>query len=360
MCNTSSVSQRWKWTINDTLLHIGTFLCLANHTDQGTPRLVLRTCKGRDQNQKWNCAGNFVMQPDSSQCVAAKQNTLPGLSKKSSTVDKLAMEIEEVFDELVEEAGVSNDAKDGAIAKESSVDGNHNVAFETCNRASLYQEWSVLGYEGKESNILDDSVASICSASSTRSHNLPRCYELDMEALSSVTYENSRWATCTHTGYYISGFYHTYNRNSNNLEDSGLISGIECCAGNHVFTGRESTPVEDLEEVCFETQWWSFGDYLITKGWFTCPRGMFLKGLLLNSRRFYPEENVIERARCCKSRSSPVEYMHCYQARASSMANTGIHLCHLEGFQMIGIFRKNCNVNERGGCEEEITCCMEA
>lgn len=392
-CNSSSQYQQWQWTNNGSLLHPATFLCLAKHNDNNVHRLVLRTCKEEDQNQEWSCAGNFIDQPNSEECVTATVNRnsqvgssltvqrgnkgsrslawnqSPNTSETDPKAD-LTAELESVLEELghlQEEVtlmsslcGINNTRERADVAVEViTVDTKHNATFEVCNQTNSYQKWSIMSFNGQ--NTTNNSNDSICSTNTTRSHNLPHCYVMDTEHHSMVTYGTDVWAACKLAGYYVKGFYHTYNRNQDNRPDTGLLSGIQCCAGDNVFTGEPDTSVVNKPDKCHDIPWWQFSSgYLVANGygWFTCPRGMFLKGLLVSVRYFFPEETIIKKAKCCKTPTSAYEYMQCYTTIATSVADTGVHLCDLEGFLVTGVARRKCDSLGRR-CTEEITCCMQ-
>lgn len=400
-CNQSSPAQRWQW--NDTsLLHSATFLCLATFKTANNS-LVLRTCKASDEDQKWECSlvGNFIIQPSTEKCVtvvadkrerAKRGSYLDGIAtaaaakvrrrkslvqnqladdvlKGSNSVSELTRELESVIEEL----GLLR--KQATLDANSEVDGGYMNAWEMmttgpaesrgvmaehCDDSNPNQMWSIMDFncEGPAIDNTDDD--SICSELVLESHRQSQCYVMDMHHLSSLKSSVEKWAECTSAGYYIKGFYHTYNVNNNNHPDSGIISGVRCCAGDHVYTGESNTPVVNhAADQCLDENWWKTSDYLVSRGWFICPPGMFLKGLQLSSRPYFSQENVIKKGRCCKPEGASVAYVHCYTTNATSVADTGVHMCHLDGFLVTQIVRFNCDVARRM-CEEEIRCCLPA
>lgn len=237
------------------------------------------------------------------------------------------------------------------------VDTDYVVAFESCEEEGPLLEWNAVGVSGEEEDL--SSAESICSKNWHNPLNFSQCYTLDMAALELVRHERNEWAICSKTGYYVNGFYHTYNIEQGNRRHSGLITGVKCCAGDHVLTNNAAAPLPNSEDVCYEMQWWPYSLSIVQEGWFTCPRGMLLKGLLLSARKGVENESVIKSAKCCKSELGSEEYLNCYTVDSTSVGDTWVHACLSEGFQVAGMLRKNCN--EYGEeCAEEITCCMPA
>ena len=276
-CNLQSPSQQWQWTANDSLLHIATFLCLGVHYEQSEPKLVLRTCKVTSLGQKWNCATNHIKQPDTLDCISAiavggrqrkrkdrdlhvecvNEHNLLNESRVRCTAMTSSMESDDHLRELEEELGgviqqlqnlseekirgISGSIKNNDYNQaqvENIVDTRYNTIVEFCQTANNLQKWTIVDTEG------DDNLSSICSRRLDDIHNLPYCYPSDMESASGASFTKFRWALCSHSGYYVSGFYHTYNIEGHDEDrEKGLISAIKCCAGNYVFTGQENTPV---------------------------------------------------------------------------------------------------------------------
>lgn len=390
-CDLASQNQQWQWTMNDSLLHIATFLCLGVHYERREPKLVLRTCKMGDLGQKWNCATNHIKQPDTWECITAsaveggqgnrkrrkahegaveedslRENLIryTALTSSVESDDQLRVveaELGEVIQELQNlhkqreqvNSGSFNNNNDRAQVEES-VDTRYNTVFEFCVTASNLQKWTIVDSEG------DDNQSSICSRSLSLIHNLPYCYPSDMESASGASHTRLRWASCSHSGYYVSGFYHTYNIEGYEDREKGLISAIKCCAGNYVFTGHENTLIPRGEEICEEREWWErmeHSDHLFTKGWFTCPRGMYLKGFLLSTQLYNHNENLIRTAKCCRPVDGPETYIHCYPDRAVKVIDTEVHACRMRGYHIVAVVRKNCDYSETD-CEEILTCCM--
>ncbi len=403
VCNTSSPSQRWQWREDGSLLHTATLLCLTMFLQDGEHRLVLGTCKDGYPTQEWSCRSDLIEQPDTEMCVTASsfarslrrskaaearrverslyQGSLTDPSNRGGrghSIEGLTEELEKILNELGKikilehqhptVTNTSNEIREEvdlgggpAVSKmETVVDFDHFLTFEPCNRAGAnnYQKWSVLSYQSVGENIPDGG--SLCSAKETEIHNLRRCYVEDMERLSLVTMWMNGWATCTRPGYYINGFGHTFNIKNNNLPDAGLISGLLCCAGDRRISQEPETPPEK----CSESEWWTPPPptrevkAILAGGWFTCPQGFFLKGLHLTARAFFPDENLVTKARCCKQASAPDRYMYCYKTNMTRVTDTGMHSCHSEEFLVTEMHRHSCNSDARM-CDEEITCCMQ-
>ncbi len=391
-CNSSSSAQLWQWTVNNTILHVGTFLCLALHQEESKTILVLSVCKGSDDKQKWSCVKDFIEQASSGMCIRPvipatmmisrreteikdshtikageyKNGGISSLQPPGSLAPSLVQEIEKelgkVLEELfqkssTEEQGEDSMEEDEIGAQWMAEDGviRYNVTLILCDRNDVYQEW--LGISIKDGE--EEEELTICSDNTTSGHNLPPCYPLDMEPLSSLAHGTSKWLTCSPTGYYMNGFYHTYNIYRWNLKETGRISGVKCCTGDYAFTGLNSGPTSvDRVEKCHDTPWRFYRNFIMSRGWFICPRGMFVKAFLVTVKFYVPDENEIKMAKCCKPQVSPDEYMHCYTDKGTSVADTGIHSCLRPGYHITGMLRKNCN---RFGvlCDEEITCCMQ-
>jgi hypothetical protein len=279
-----------------------------------------------------------------------------GPSSENSYMDGLTKELERIWDKFeLERPHLRPPPHTETNEQQAKVNvlPNAVMKYKTCEDTGVNLEWDIMGYTGMGMG----GGTTICSPPVSRSHGLTTCYIHNMESLSTVSSRREEWATC-HPGYYISGFYHTYNIHQGNNNLSGLISGVECCAGDYTFiAGPDGPVVEPGGEDCHEMKWWDYATYIVQEGWFTCPRGMLLKAMRVTAKRFQRNNNVITMVRCCKPKQSPKEYMACYTTNSTSVSDTGVHACHREGFQIAGLFRKNCN--EYGiHCEEDITCCM--
>ena len=371
-CDPLSPTQRWIWSNNDTLQHLVTFLSLATYNIADTKWLVLRTYKEHDEHQQWMCNGHYLEQ------MAMKCNRIiifPAGNNKAriekeprsfgpsslqdaigrrSSLDRVSAELESILDE-VENRRVRSRRFD-AEGQQASASSSYVVTYGDCNEVGgVGAEWSITGYVGEE--VVSDG-GSICSPANTQSHKLRTCYTFDLEPLSNISHLKKEWAKCSHPGYYVNGFYHTYNIHRGNFNYSGIISGIRCCVGDYVSTPEPDGPAtESGGENCHMMPWWEYTDYIVHEGWFTCPPGMLLKAMKLAKpyRRSY---HIITLVECCRPKLAPKEYMSCYTTNTTSIAgDTWAHTCHLDGFQVAGLFRKHCD--EYGlYCEEEITCCM--
>lgn len=377
-CDLQSHNQLWQWTTNNSLLHIATFLCLGALYENGESKLVLQTCKVGDFRQKWNCATNHIKEPETLQCITitavwGRKRREVGVdfmmeSRVRQIVPTSSMESDDNLRELERELGdvvrelhdfreqrmQGNTINNAQSQTENNIDPRYNVILDFCQSSSDLQKWTIVDAEG------DDNQSSICSRRLSQTHNLPYCYPSNMQSASSVSSLVSKWVLCSYSSYYVSGFYHTYNIEQYNDRGGGLVSALKCCAGSFVFTGQENTPVQHGEEICEEKEWWErveHNEILSTKGWFTCPRGMYLKGFLLSTRPYNQNENLIMRARCCRPAEGPEMYFNCYSDTTNRVLDTEVHACRMRGYHITGVVRKNCNY---AGiyCDEILTCCM--
>ena len=433
-CNSSLSQQFWQWTDNDTILNIGSYLCLTTVGGSGTgsdggseiEKLALTPCMVSDNRQKWSCAGSFIQQPTSGKCLTTSDGEggegLGDESEPNQTSDEHSSESSDTshsetfinhmneiskrdtyFHQIVDELdqflydnddGDDDDDDENTDTNDSSDSTNHDdidTARETNGTANVPTPVPVTARYCTEQDELrmwigvprnpDNSAAassstsetSICSLNGTTGHNLPRCYTNDMETiismLSSYNWDVSEWITCEKHGYYVTGFYHTHrstgtpandNNNNNNMRHirEGLISGMQCCATSSVFTGETNTPLIDHQDECDEVEWWSFQDVLISEGWFSCPKGKFLKGFKVGLSFYHDGVHRIFKASCCRPQSAGDVYEHCYTDKSRKLDNTGVHTCRMEGYLVTAMYLNGCV--EGGGCTENLTCCIEA
>ena len=347
-CDPSSKMQLWQWIKNDTLLHVKTFLCLGLYNDIGKQKLVLGTCKEKDKRMKWNCFGSSFNNLKSGTCVTVDEviarlqrnslrDNVEGSDDKHTNV-KLSQRLAPMTDNEYHKVLLED------LYQIASINNRYHLTFQTCVETNRYQKWSIITTQGDD--LLNDGD-SVCSADAINSNYLLPCYAMDMGPLADLYSYISEWANCTQRGEYINGFYHTQNIYGVYKKENGLISGISCCPGNSV--GKE--------EVCHDIDWWFFTDNLVTRGWFICPKGTFLKGFFLSTRDYIPDESKIKKVRCCKPMSAPDEYLHCYEDQTSIIGETRLHTCN-NGYYVRGIFRENCN-SEGLECEEILTCCRQ-
>lgn len=413
-CNVSSPIQHWEWTRRGSLLHKATFLCLAKFDNYGKTALVLRTCKDNDNDQKVVCEEdtvrfdnktclvtevviptiNSVGGDDNTVAAGGHQSSMETLSlQKVGIIQELTSELEKVAkgssdandmtsrDKNAEmsmfDPTVHVDSNDEAKTSTSTSTENQLPRIEPCRNQDTHHQWTGVDDIGGGEASENGPICERYHTENPHSLHRPRCYALDMENASRVYEYNPEWTLCggssggdsSDVGYYVNGFFHTYNKNRNNWRENGLLSGINCCTGYHYSSSNGGSnsassaasypPLDNFTEVCYDIEWWHFRPFLVTRGWFTCPRGTFLKGFYLSSREFIPEENLVISARCCKPEVAAEEYLHCYVDLATSVADTMEHVCTREGYHIAGIFRKNCDAEDHRGCKEEITCCMK-
>lgn len=418
-CNSSLSQQFWQWTKNDTILNIGSYLCLTTTvtgsgigSDGGseTEMLALSPCMDSDSRQKWSCAGNFIQQPTSGKCVTTSDDSeeagvdsessqtsdehssetsdtssnkeeasvnhniiMNSISKRDTYIHQMVEELDHFLydndDDDDNENEDSNDSTDlGDTSRETNGTANAYrpvaVTARYCTEQDELQMW--IGVPRNEENLAassSNSGNSICSLNGTTEHNLPRCYASDMESimsiLSSYDLDVSEWITCEKHGYYVTGFYHTHLAGDGTQHvREGLISGMQCCATSSVFTGETNSPVTDYQDDCDEVEWWSFQDVLISEGWFSCPKGKFLKGFKVGLSLYYDGVHRIFKASCCRPHSAGDIYEHCYTDNSQKVDNTGVHTCRMEGYLVTAMYLSGCV--EGGGCTENLTCCIEA
>ena len=354
---------------------------------------MLRTCKESDHTQRWNCAGNFIKQPDTEECVTVDtqgrrakrslastvisrlehkrsvlQNWLEDDTKGRDEMTELTRELESVIQELnklrgdAAHRGLDSMPQEAMMVASASVNDDintYNTSSVRCQESNAHQVWSIMDFncEGTP-DFTEYDDTSICSGVALEGHKQSPCYVVDMAHLSSLSNRQNVWAECTQAGYYVKGFYHTFNIHNYNRWDSGMITGIQCCAGNFVFTGEHNVPVVDHStDECFDAEWWVTHRYLFTWGWFPCPPGQFLKGLQLSTRGSFKTEYVIKRGRCCKPRAASSSYLQCHKTVVERVADTGVHACQYDGFFVTTVEQSKCDFHDRQ-CKEEITCCM--
>ena len=413
-CNSSLSQQFWQWTENDTILNIGSYLCLTTVDESSTgsedneaEMLALTPCTDSDNRQKWSCTGSFIQQPTSGKCLTCSYRDMiasdgeggedesdqmsdEDSSESSDSEEEMSSYLNDVskrdthLKQIVEELGQflhdSNDStSDSGQSNEESSDsgtfqGNANgissqqamqeplMTAQYCTQQDEFQMW--IGVPKNQ----DDSVASslndgnsICSLNGTTEHNLARCYANDMESAMSLVDNDdlyaSEWIKCDKHGYYVTGFYHTHLGSDLHVRE-GLITGMQCCATSSVFTGEIASPVTDYQDECDEVEWWSFQDVLISEGWFSCPKGKFLKGFEIGLSFDYEGVHRIFKASCCRPHSATDVYEHCYTDRSRRLDDTGVHTCRMEGYLVTGMYLNGCT--DDGECMENLTCCIEA
>ena len=297
----------WQWTKYKQILHVRSSLCLSS--GQVGRSLKLKPCNRDEDDQEWQCAGRYIKQPKSADCVTVNNQS----------------HWEEALERLLNNQTLED--------REEEV-----VSLAGCQPEHPRQIWNAV-----TPTVNASEGRSICEfpGRNSSSHAISRCYVEDME------YQTQRWTTCHWLGYYTAGFYHI------DREHLNVVTGLECCANNFVFTGQSNSPIANHTEVCNETEWWSFKDAATSEGWFRCPQGMYLKGFQLSSSSgLYG----IRKAKCCKPHSSPATYALCYDHLVASAGEIGVHACNLVGYHVTAVYKQtNCT---RMNCLEKITCCI--
>lgn len=379
-CRPDSRDQYWRWTDGDSLLHLGTFLCLTalvSEHDGGDSeenlvpdKLVLMHCRDGDIRQKWSCAGDFIEHSNSGKCITASTTTCPPRdtertrNKRNEHLERLADELHQFLKNSTLDVPTEKSMNETLLRENSTrlmVNVTYAANLDFCEQSNTRQLWCSLDdtlqtTNQSESGFGISSVGrhSICSRNYTLTHNIAPCYVKDMTETSGLSLYLAEWTTCDQIGYYATGFYHTDQVSGNGA--TGLLTGMDCCASSSVFTGQPDTPPSTHEEECVENEWWNWQDTLISEGWFTCPRGMFLKGFLISTRSF-SYGHYVWKVMCCKPHSSPVVYEHCYTDYGRNTEDTGVHRCSLEGYHVTGMYKKDCVGSNDSCVEEELTCC---
>ena len=399
-CNSSLYEHYWQWNGNHSIVHLGTLLCLtgrvvSNADGSETSYLFLSVCSDKEtSDQTWSCAGNFIEQPDTGKCLSVHATPNPTSSTeeggdygknesdlqstvkrriKRETLEDIAEELgrflqdlEGYDDEQTELIGNgTKDYDDNIEMSRSDYSWNETmVSMSFCDNKDGLQMWSAVQPNKIKQSLYNTELTlnetehietdedyndSICSFPFTSSHRLTQCYAQSMDT---NLHSPSTWTTCRHIGYYVAGFYHI--QSTTNINE-GHMTGMRCCGTSVVFTGESESPPSTHREVCRDVDWWNYRDTLVSKGWFLCPRGMFLKGFDLSTNK--NGNHVINKAKCCKPAVSPVVYEHCYTEHAQNILDTRIHGCRLEGYQVTGIYKKRSGKGD-GTYIEEVTCCM--
>ena len=87
--------------------------------------------------------------------------------------------------------------------------------------------------------------------------------------------------------------------------------------------------------------------------WAECPTGYFLQGLWRNDGVGWLYQ--IEEAKCCKPKTLPDKYGHCYNENIwGSFDHYGLSECKRGGYYVAGLYKSNCNTL---GCIEMLRCC---
>ena len=416
-CNSSQPQQFWLWTTNDTIINAGSYLCLTtvdgveNDEDDEEENLALMPCLKSNRRQKWNCAGEYIEQPTSGKCLTAsgelsrvprgrerndsvetreKSDDVTTSKDRSRGMDNSSVahensakadryERDASLKEMVEELGQFLQERNETIdedwinASSNTTENGSTVAMpkpmvsvQQCSISDDFQVWAGVPKNEQVSSSIDGHD-SICSQNGTTDHNLSPCYANNMESIQPVesphgySYMPEEWLVCDKQGYYVTGFYHTSHQNAGHHEREGLVTGMQCCATSSVFTGEPDSPPapSNQDDDCDEVEWWSFEDVLISEGWFSCPKGKFLKGVKVGPSSYHHGVHRIYKALCCRPRSASDIYEHCYTDRSRRMDDTGIHGCRMDGYLVTAMYLSGC-VEEGSECSEQLTCCIES
>ena len=408
-CNSSQPQQFWQWTDNDTIVNTGSYLCLTAVDGAGSDGeregLALMPCVKSDGRQRWNCAREYIEQPTSGKCLTATvegrndsaatnesfddgivgsralSHSRTATHESASRMDRnerdtfLSEMVKELGQFLQEanETGVDRADKEDSSSSDMSQSNQSKsklkpmVSVQYCSLQNYLQLWAGIP-KSKLTNRSDiDSRNTICSLNGTMEHNLSPCYTNDMASIAPMvsqdgySYTPEEWLVCDRRGYYVTGFYHTSHEDAGLHVRDGLVTGMQCCATSSVFTGElegPPAPVNHREDDCDEVEWWSFQDVLISEGWFSCPKGKFLKGFKVGPSIYHYGVHRIYKALCCRPPSASDVYEHCYTDKSRRVDNTGVHGCRMEGYLVTAMYLKGCVEND--DCLEQLTCCIES
>lgn len=404
-CNPSFSQQFWQWTSNDSIINVGNYLCLTtlrtnlsnNNTTDNVEMLVLKSCFESDRNQKWSCSGRYIQQPTSGKCLSAPKSKEGNYDLESRDLDLGEEDDGEVIGprrrrnthlmEMVEELGqflhdideqMSDDDEQEYSNSQSESQSRNDTTdrdiYQTmasaqyCRLYNEFQMWDAITKDNisnfsTNSSLLTNYEKTICSQDENAEHTLPPCYVNNMDSISHVLLssdlEDAEWITCDKHGYYVTGFYHTHLSNTGMHLRDGLITGMQCCATRSVFTGEAGSPVPDShEDDCDEVEWWSFHDILMSEGWFSCPKGKFLKGFEIGPNESRHGVHRIYKARCCRRHTATDVYEHCYTDQSRKVDDTGVHTCRMKGYIVTAMYLDRCTGD--GECTEKLTCCIES
>ena len=290
-CNADREEQYWMWSGDHQLVHYSSLLCLS--WDTGMEKVVLKNCHQYDVDQQWLCAGKNIQKLNDAKCIRAK-NLL---------TDSNSIFLDPDFDP---NAPV------------------YSASLEACVSADLNQIWSKA-----------DPSVSICMGA--EENMATRCYVEDLVAV------RGQWTLCQRLGYYTSKIYHTVQGGIKS------VTGLECCASEHVFAGETNGVTVTLDsETCSTVEWMSSG--------FECPEGAFLKGFYVTGNVNSAHEDIVS-VKCCKPSVPGTDgYSNCHSNGLHHVANTVAHKCKLVGYFITGSTLL-CD-KPTATCEETLTCCQ--
>lgn len=345
-CDSESSSQLW-YRSKHFIVNVDTNLCLGLLFEYGVlyEIVALQTCKDGFFDQTWYCTGNFIRDATNFSCLGARDLDEQARRRKRRETNGFA-----TLDLGRDDIKSQKHSVKGGI-QPRSVTSNDNImklVMEFCSPDNEGIKWTFFDPTGS----VDHSE--ICSGNP---YIARRCYPADMHP---ATLSGMKIVRCHGQGYFVAGFFHTFNfEDSNNRNDrnSGLISSLKCCIDS-VSNGEQNSGGE--EEECNQLKWWDGNtegnQFLITKGWVFCPHGMYLKGMSFMTADYSVNKNIIVDVECCRPANGPLLYEHCYQEGTSQVVDTMVHACRLDGYYITGVERKNCN-QDKIECEEVLTCC---
>jgi len=330
-CDAMATNQLWH-KAKHALVNLDTRLCMGVVFEPGQSegKVVLQTCMDGYMDQVWYCSGHLIKDYFNSSCLFSG---FPAGSKRRKR--------EVQIDELPSDGG-----RNTSRPRRSAMEG---VTLRACNSESPLFQWTFADPDATQGEDQGDFHRAVCSGDP---YVPQRCYPADMRP---ATLAGEKHIRCNSPGYYVTGFTHTndyedisarYNHNK------GLISAMSCC------TDSISVPDPSQSEICTLIKWWedSSNTVLISKGWVYCPRGMYMKGLILTTVPFKQTENVIDKIECCHAPTGELSYPDCYYDQTVEYIDSTNHGCREKGHYITAVIRTNCNY-ARMECNEILICC---
>lgn len=293
-CNGSVQEQRWRWTPDNQLLNVGSFMCLS-----GIGATVkLQSCRVESTTQHWRCAERFIVQPSTGSCLTSDATSPLNVS---------------TFEDALEQALTGEKPP--------------TATLQPCSAKRDDQKWEARVDASERKHV------GICSTSPK--HSVVPCETQRFRS------DAMGWVTCNSLGYYVKGLQRTSADNKENL------SGIQCCSTSHVFTGKVEGPAAAISaEECH---------LLDTHGndrSFECPPGMFLKGFY-----FLGTNLGAKSVKCCRpDASTQFRYTHCFAGSLDYSKTADESLtCQLPGYSITSMGTTKCDQNYR--CASQVKCC---
>lgn len=294
-CHTKDAAQVWTWSNESHLVHESTGLCMS----ESNGKIVLEKCQNSTWSMKWLCAGYFIEQPHTEQCLATKWSPLVHVKSLIPKVQKVVLE------EALEEN-----------LSQQSLD--YELKFLSCNVTDIHQKWTLYSQELKGS---DNNFTTICSAAP--SHKVSDCYTEN-------NIDVNKWMRCSHYGYYVSGLKYSASK----------ITSLICCASPYTFWGNKTIDIKQSDNPgdCYHRNWWT----TVTQSKFQCHPGEYLHGIFVDPL-------IGSFAECCLLNRHIQFYRHCEKVDDSNM-------CTRKGYHISGLHESGCSPYKE--CAKELQCCV--